>query len=117
MEGLVSMAICARNSKVECLPTKQDVEIAKFSERFVSMPVLSGRAACNSQYAGALPATGSLGKSRSPFPCAWRNPRHGIATEPMNFGVGGYHCSVAPHIGVQREGQHQNEVARVAPGH
>jgi len=51
----------ARNSKVECLPTKQNVEIAKFSERFIIMPVLSGRAACNSQHAGALPATGSWG--------------------------------------------------------
>ena len=70
LERLVSMAMCARNSKVECLPSKQNVEIAKFSERFVSMPVLSGRAACNSQYAGALPATG-------------------FATEPTNVGVGG----------------------------
>jgi hypothetical protein len=50
--------------------TKQDVEIAKFSERFIIMPVFSGRAACNSQHAGALPATG-------------------FATEPMYVGVGG----------------------------
>ena len=34
------------------------------------MPVLSGRATCNSQHAGALPATG-------------------FATEPTNVGVGG----------------------------
>ena len=60
----------ARNSKVECLPTKQDVEIAKLSERFTNMPVLSGRATCNSQHAGALPATG-------------------FATEPTNVELGG----------------------------
>ena len=58
MQHELLMVICARNSKVECLPTKQDVEIAKFSERFIIMPVLSGRATRNSQHAGALPATG-----------------------------------------------------------
>ena len=52
------------------------------------MPVLSGRAACNSQYAGALPATGSLGKSRPPDPCAWRSGR--VSQAQARFWQDGY---------------------------
>ena len=77
-------------------------------KRIGSMPVYGCRALCKSQYAVSTPPPAHRGCSAPQTRArgevdVFHKPRHGFATEPMNFGVGGCHCSASPAFSVYNE--------------
>ena len=74
-------------------------------KRIGSTPVYGCRALCKSQYAVSIPPPAHRGSSAPQTRArgevdVFHKPRHGFATEPMNFGVGG--CKITD-CGVDRE--------------